>query len=129
MNRQIKVDDLGYLSNCSPGQKFSDVQLKVDVSMKDLKLPGLTWDIADRLVDGSEYITTPAGTFECVVISSGQKKMQLRYEMTSKEWLSNVNGVFCSESYKEDKRISYTVVTRFSKECKFLILILYLNIL
>ena len=116
MTVKIDANDVSYPLNCSPGQKLDDASLKVDVFMNEMKMPGMTINVTDRLIVGNESITTPAGTFDCVKISATQKvKYIIGYEMHTIEWLSKGNGIVRSESYKGEKLKGYTVLTKLTK--------------
>ena len=116
MTVKMDADDISYPISLIAGQKLNDANLKVDVFMNDFKMPGMTISITNRTVEGMESITTPAGTFECVKISSTQKiKSVIGYEMHSIEWLSKGNGIVRSESYKGEKLKGFTVLTKLTK--------------
>ncbi len=116
MTVKIDANDVSYPLNYTAGQKLEDASLKVDVFMNDMKMPGMTINVTDRTVVGTETITTPAGTFECVKISATQKvKYIIGYEMHTVEWLSKGNGIVRSESYKGEKLKGYTLLTMLTK--------------
>jgi hypothetical protein len=116
MTVNIDAQDITYPVDCTPGQKLDDAHLKVEVSMNGMNMPGMSIDIVDRKVEGKETITTPAGTFECIKVTSTQKvKSIIGFEMHSIEWLSKGNGIVRSESYKGDKMKGYTLLTKLSR--------------
>ena len=79
-------------------------------------MPATTIDITHRKIEGKETITTPAGSFECIKISSTIKiKNIIGYEMQSIEWISKGNGVIRTESYRGDKMKGYSLLTKLSK--------------
>jgi hypothetical protein len=112
MNVSIQADDMEYPVDFAPGQKLADAHLSVNVSMNDMNMPGFFIDITERVVEGKETITTPAGTFECMKVSSKQKiKNIVSYEMRAIEWLAKGKGVVRVETYKGEKMKGYTELT------------------
>lgn len=116
MTVSIEADDLEYPADCSVGQKLKDAHLKINISMNGMNMPGTSIDVTEREVKAIETITTPAGTFECVKITSKQKvKNIIGYEMNGVEWISKGNGIVRTESYKGDKMKGYSELTKFTK--------------
>lgn len=88
----------------------------IEVSMNGMKMPGMSIEVTDRKVVAEETITTAAGTFTCLKITSKVKsKTIFTMEMNSVEWYSKGNGMVRSESYKGDKLKGYTVLTKLVK--------------
>ena len=77
--------------------------------------PGLTMNISitDRKIEKKESYTSPAGTFDCIVLSQKVKtKMVVNIEGSSKEWYSENVGVVRTESYnKSGKMTGYSLLT------------------
>ena len=74
--------------------------------------------ITDREVVGKETLTTPAGTFECFVISQSNvsKGMTGTIKRTSKQWIAAGVGVVKTEDYKKNGKLDgYSLLTSFSK--------------
>jgi hypothetical protein len=116
MTVSMDADDINYPTNLTVGQKLDDAHLKVTITMSGMNMPGTTIDITERVVQGMETVTTPAGTFDCVKISSKVKvKSIIGIEMNSVEWLSKGNGVIRTESYKGDKLKGYSEMTKLTK--------------
>jgi hypothetical protein len=75
-------------------------------------MPEFTIDITERVVESIESITTPAGTFDCIKVSSKQRiKNIIAYEMHIVEWISKGTGLVKSETFKGDKRKGYSELT------------------
>ena len=74
----------------------------------------LTFTILDRKVDAIEKISTDAGSFECVKITSHiEFKMMISMKMTVTEWYSKDVGLVKSETYnKKGKLQASTVLTK-----------------
>jgi hypothetical protein len=116
MTLSFDADDIDYPVNYFEGQKLNDAHLKVNVSTNGMNMPGMAIDITDRIVKGKETITTPAGTFECVKITSKHKlKNILSYEVDAAEWLSKGNGVIRTESFRNGKLKGYSLLTKLIK--------------
>jgi hypothetical protein len=116
MTVSMEADDIDYPIEYYAGQKLNDAHLKVNVSMNEMNMPGFSIDITDRVIEGKETITTPAGTFECIKVSSKQKvKNIISFEMRAVEWLSKGNGIIRSESFKGDKMKGYSLLTSLTK--------------
>ncbi len=112
MEVTMQADDIEYPVNVAAGQKLPDAHLTVNMTMSGMKMPEFKVDITDRVVVGMETITTPAGTFECVKITSTQRfKNIVSYEANAVEWLSKGNGLIKTQSFKKDKLKSYTELT------------------
>jgi hypothetical protein len=71
----------------------------------------------DRTVTGTETIDTPAGKFDCFIISSQTEvKMLMTKTGTSKSWIAKGVGLVKQEDYnKKGKLISSEILTEFSK--------------
>lgn len=101
----------------SAGQTLPDADMNIVVNMGGMNL-NMTTDITDRKVVGTETITTPAGTFDCVVISqsSSGKMMMAKFNSTQKTWLAEGVGMVKTEDYNAKGKLqSNTVLTSFSK--------------
>lgn len=116
MTISIEADELVYPLDFTIGQDLKDAHLKVNISMNSMSLPGTTIDVTNRKIEGKETLTTPAGTFDCVKISSKIKiKNIIGFEFQSVEWLSKGNGVVKTESRKGDKMKGYSLLTKLTK--------------
>lgn len=100
------------------GDKLEDVSMLMKMNSEAMNMD-MTITISDRKVIGKETKTTPAGTFECMILSQ-KTTTQMGDIMTvtssSKEWLSKGVGAVRSESYDKNGDLeSYTLLTDFSK--------------
>ena len=74
--------------------------------------------ITDREVLGKESVTTPAGTFDCYIITQSThiKSMAANQKRTTKQWIAEGVGVVKSEDYNKKGKLDGTsVLTSFSK--------------
>ena len=71
-------------------------------------------NITDRIIEAKEQITTPAGSFDCIVLSQTvSTKTVLNVMATSKEWYAENIGMVRSESYnKKGKLLGYSELTK-----------------
>ena len=95
--------------NTAPGTKLEDATLEVQVA----GIFKMTINTIDRQVLAKETIETPAGTFECLVLTqTTNSKMIIKVESTTKEWYAPEVGLVRSESYnKNGKLTGYTELT------------------
>lgn len=116
MTLSVKADDIDYPLDYFPGQKLNDAHLLVDVSMNEMNMPGMTVNVTERIIEGTETITTPAGTFDCIKITSRQKiKNIITYEVKATEWLSLGSGIVKTEVYRKEKLKGYSELTKLVK--------------
>ena len=102
-------------NNLSVGQTLKDAEMKMTMNMSGIKM-NLGINIINRKVEAQESITTPAGTFDCYVITyDTEMKMGLKRIGKNKEWIAKGVGLVKSENYnKKGKLISYSELTQIS---------------
>lgn len=116
---KISLDDgVAVIPNdLAVGDKLDDVTMKMKISSAAYNME-MDITIFDRKVTGKETKTTPAGTFECMILSQKTTvKMGTMMTVTtsSKEWLSKGIGSVRTENYdKKGKLEGYTMLTKFS---------------
>ncbi len=93
------------------GTQLEDGNLKVDIGDIGLNMSVL---ISNRIVGAQENITTPAGSFDCLVLSQDiTTKVMINVRGSSKEWYAENVGMVRSESYnKKGKLIGYSELTK-----------------
>jgi hypothetical protein len=112
MNMTISGDELTLPAELRVGESLPDAEMLMKaegpMSMR------ATFKIVNRKVVGQESITTPAGTFECFVITADQSfKMMMNMESTTKQWLAPEVGMVRSEFYNKNGKLSgYTELTK-----------------
>ena len=103
-------------NNLNVGDKLPDSNMEMIMNMAGINM---TMNIAmtDRKVTGQENITTPAGTYNCLVISYNTEfNMGMSKKGTAKQWLSEGVGMVKQEDYNgKGKLISSSMLTAFSK--------------
>lgn len=101
-------------NDLTEGQSLPDADLLMNVQMAPLTMK-LTVKIFDRKVEGKETVTTPAGTFDCIILTqSSETKMGVKVTANSREWYAPEVGLVKQESYnKKGKLIGRSVLTKF----------------
>ncbi len=103
----VKMDisgtDIELPNNLSVGQQLADANVSLKMDMGVMKM-NIKVDMIDRKVEKREQITTPAGTFDCYLITetSKSKTMGANIEMLSKMWLTEGIGMVKQEMYKKN---------------------------
>jgi len=99
--------------NLSPGMKLKDVVY----SGKGITSEGYPFPVKmnqkERVVEGMESITTPAGTFECYKVNYLLEYGPAKWQTSL--WISKEVGIVKTEFYKKDKVISSTVLEMVTK--------------
>ncbi len=112
----ITGTDLIIPNNLSTGQTLPDstMNMKVEIGAMNMNFDINTFN---RKVEGNEKLTTPAGTFDCVVISSETKiKTIMSNSFKSKTWYAKGVGMVQQENYSNKGTIeSKEILTAFKK--------------
>jgi len=97
------------------GTTLDDATLGISVDTGIMAV-NMNIEITNRKVEKREELTTPAGTFDCLVLSQTiYTKMMIKVTASSKEWYSENVGMVRSESYnKKGKLMGYSELTKFS---------------
>lgn len=117
MDMEITGTDIEIPNDLSAGQTLDDANVSVSMDMGAMKMK-INVDTFDRKVEKMESVTTPAGTFDCYLITekSKSKVMMANIEMSNKVWISEGVGMIKQESYgKNGKLMSRMELTKFSK--------------
>lgn len=109
---KFEIPDL----NSKPGTQLADGSLTVGIATGPMNI-NMTVLITDRLVEARENYTTPAGTFDCIIISQNvSTKMLVNVKASSKEWYAENIGLVRSESYnRKGKLMGYSLLTKLVK--------------
>jgi len=116
MEVDISGTDMFLPNNLSPGQQLPDAEVLMNISMTPINMK-MTVKMLNRNVEANETISTPAGTFDCVVVTyDHETKMGMKITGKAKQWFAEDVGMVKSESYsKNGKLIGSSVLTAFSK--------------
>ncbi len=99
------------------GQTLPDAEINIRISISGMNL-NMQTTITDRKVLDRETVTTPAGTFDCYVLTQTMdlKSMGANRSSSSKQWVSEGVGVVKTEDYnKRGKLDGYSVLTSFTR--------------
>lgn len=112
MNMKFEGKNLIIPKKLEVGQKLADGSMTIS---GDLPFT-ITINITDRVVEGKETITVPAGTFEVYKITyTTNVKTIMSNEMKGVEYVAEKVGVVKQESYKKNgKLMSYSELTSYS---------------
>ncbi len=109
---ELKVDGsvLSFSTNVSPGDMLEDGDISIKVNKSGFTLVTMTFNVFNRKIHEKEQLTTPAGTFDCQVVTFDfeSKIGIIKIKGTGKEWYLDDRAVVRSESYnKNGKLIDY----------------------
>ncbi len=115
MDMEVSGTALELPNSLSAGQSLPDADLLAVVNMTPIKMR-LTFIMTNRKVAGEETITTPAGTFDCIVLTYDyESKFGVKVTGTAKQYLAKGIGVVLQIDYnKKGKEVSRTVLTAFA---------------
>lgn len=98
------------------GDELPDARMKMNISMSGINM-NTTVTMSQRKVVAKEKVTTPAGTFECFVIThtnSVDSSMGMTLQTSSKQWIAKGVGMVKQEDYnKKGTLTSSSVLTSF----------------
>ena len=115
MDYDISGTDLEIPNNLSVGQTLPDAQMLMKISMSGINM-NMELNITNRKVIGKENVTTPAGTFDCYVLTSDTTtKMGVSQTSSGKQWIAEGVGMVKQEDYQKGKVSSSSLLTAFSK--------------
>lgn len=115
MDYEITGTNLDWPSNLSVGKKLPDSNIDMTISMGGMNIT-MSTSITDREVTGKEKITTPAGTFDCYVLTynTTAKAMGINTELSSKQWFAKGVGMVKQEDSRKGKIQNISELTAFS---------------
>jgi len=96
-----------------------DANMHIKISIGDVAISNINFDLQDRKVDSKESITVPAGSFDCYKISYNSKmkseSMETPVELSIKhvEYYAPNVGMIRSETYDKNGDLqSYTILNK-----------------
>lgn len=103
-------------NDLSVGQTLPDADLNMQLNMGGIGM-NISVMMIDRKVQGKESLSTPAGTFDCFVITYTSKlKMGIGRTGSAKQWIAEGVGLVKQEDYnKKGKLTGSSQLTAFSK--------------
>tara|TARA_R110001632_G_scaffold10202_6_gene38025 strand:+ start:3120 stop:3821 length:702 start_codon:yes stop_codon:yes gene_type:complete len=116
MDIEISGTDIDLPNDLTVGQDLPDADMIMTINAGGMNL-NMSMMLQDRKVVGQENVTTPAGTFNCYVLTyTTQLKMGLKRTGSSKQWLAKGVGLVKQEDYnKKGKIMSSGMLTKYSK--------------
>lgn len=117
MEVNINSEDMYYPKNLQVGAVLPDASITVTAASNGVALMNISISVTNRKVVGTESVTVPAGTFECLKITYNvETKMLFKINATVSEYLNKGVGNVKSESFdKKGKLVGSTVLTLFEK--------------
>ena len=118
MEIDVDASEMTFPADPQPGTTLDDAHLKVSMRSTGISMGGMQVNVTNRKVVGTETLTTPAGTFECVILTQDvtSKTFGINVRASSKTWYSMGAGTVRSESYnKSGKLMGYEVLTALEK--------------
>jgi len=113
----ITGTDIELPNNLSVGQELKDADVNVAMSISGMQM-NIEAKTTNRKVVAKESVTTAAGTFDCVVLTSdiSSKMMMVNVTMSDKLWLAEGVGIVKQETYnkkgKLDSRMELAAFTK-----------------
>ena len=117
-NMEVKTEPvyLEFPSSMQVGNILNDANMTMEMYSGGMKIMTMTFNITNRKVEGQESITTPSGTYNCYKISNDfRMKTMFAFEGRSMTWFSPGIGIVKTETYKGDKAIGSSQLTRVAK--------------
>ena len=116
MEIDITGTDMIIPNNLSVGNTIPDSDVLMTIKMTPIQMK-VSVKMLNGKVEKREKVTTPAGTFDCFVISfETEFKMGIKRKGKTRQWLAKGVGLVKSEEYnKKGKVISKSLITKFSK--------------
>lgn len=117
MELEVTGDAMEFPNELTPGQILPDGSMEMKASMNGMKLMTIKLYVSNRKVEGTETVTTPAGSFECVKMTQ-DTEMQSIFKMKTRTttWYAKGVGMVKTENYdKNGKLEGSSVLTKFQK--------------
>ena len=114
---EISGTDIELPNNLSVGQGLDDANVAMSIKMPGMNM-NIKVDQLNRIVEKKESVNTPAGTYECYVITQDNvsETMGVKQTMQSKLWLAEGVGMVKQETYnKKGDLMSKSELTSFKK--------------
>ena len=114
---EISGTDIELPNDLSVGQGLDDANVAMSIKMPGMNM-NIKVDQLNRIVEKKESVNTPAGTYECYVITQDNvsETMGVKQTMQSKLWLAEGVGMVKQETYnKKGDLMSKSELTSFKK--------------
>lgn len=117
LEMDLSGSDIQLPNDLSIGKELEDSNVTMAMSMSGINMT-VTVDQTNRKVEKTESVTTPAGTFDCYLITEtmNSKVMGANQEFNNKLWLSEGVGMVKQETYKKNGSLMSSMeLTKFNK--------------
>tara|TARA_R110002020_G_scaffold42136_1_gene123739 strand:+ start:12574 stop:13185 length:612 start_codon:yes stop_codon:yes gene_type:complete len=114
---EISGTDIELPNDLNVGQGLDDANVAMSIKMPGMNM-NIKVDQLNRIVEKKESVNTPAGTYECYVITQDNvsETMGVKQTMQSKLWLAEGVGMVKQETYnKKGDLMSKSELTSFKK--------------
>ena len=105
-------------NNLRVGNELEDATMIMTMTTGAMNMK-MSITVSDKKVIGKETITTPAGTYDCLILTQNTTMTMgklMNITSRSKDWISKGVGSVKSENYdKNGKLDGYTLLTKFNK--------------
>lgn len=108
-------DNISFPKSMKAGDKLPDAESKIEFMMNGMRVMSMVVRITERSVDGTENVTTPFGSLECLKLSeTAEVKSLMSTKSKSVMWLSKQKGMVKTESYNNKGKLEgYQLMTKF----------------
>ncbi|MEQ8418540.1 MAG: hypothetical protein RIB64_00945 [Arenibacter algicola] len=113
---EISGTDIELPNDLSVGQGLDDANVAMSIKMPGMNM-NIKVDQLNRIVEKKESVNTPAGTYECYVITQDNvsETMGVKQTMQSKLWLAEGVGMVKQETYnKKGDLTTQMLLTKFN---------------
>jgi len=99
----IDSDDMEIPTNSKEGDQLNDVVIKITALSNGIPLMALNANVTNIICQGHEKITTPAGIFDCLLITNDTNinSGYMKTSAKSKQWLTKGVGLVKIENYDD----------------------------
>lgn len=115
MDVEVDADNLEIPSDVKAGQLLNNGSATAVAKTNGMAVMTVKVDVSERKCEGTETVTTPAGTFECVKITykSYSKIGFMKVQATCIDWYCEGVGPVKTEVYnKKGKKVSYSILNK-----------------
>jgi hypothetical protein len=116
MEVTVEMDKLEIPSRLSVGQKLDDGSITISTQNSPMAM-SMKFTMTDRVVEGQESVTTPAGTFQCFKISynTSSKIMMMNTSFKTVQYLAEGAGTVKTETYRSNGSLmGYSILTAYT---------------
>lgn len=117
IDMDITGTDIELPNDLSVGQDLADAEIRMSINMNGIGM-NMAVNQTGRKVEKKETVTTPAGTFDCFVVTQKtiSTMMGTNQEVDSRLWLAEGVGMIKQESYRPNGSLTHsTVLEKFTK--------------